>query len=52
MIVAAWVLTTVAQCLILHCLAQNVLGVHIWEMSADAAIWETTVSRQPIQLFV
>ena len=43
MIVMAWVLTTVAQCLILHCLAQGVLGVHVWEMPLDDAIWETTV---------
>ncbi|KAF9874988.1 hypothetical protein CkaCkLH20_07682 [Colletotrichum karsti] len=43
MIVAAWVLTTTAQSLILHCLTQGVLGVHIWEMSIDDAIWETTL---------
>ncbi|WQF85313.1 hypothetical protein CDEST_10327 [Colletotrichum destructivum] len=43
MIVLAWVLTTTAQCLILHCLNQGVLGVHIWEMSVDDAIWETTL---------
>jgi hypothetical protein len=44
MIVLAFVLCTAAQALILHCLANNVLGVHIWEMSLDDAIWETTVS--------
>lgn len=44
MIVGAWVLTTTAQALILTCLAQGVLGVHIWEMSVDDAIWETKVS--------
>lgn len=45
MIVAAWFMTTAAQCMILHCLAQGILGVHIWEMSLDDAIYETTVSR-------
>lgn len=43
MIVAAWVMTTAAQCMILHCLTQGILGVHIWEMSLDDAIYETTV---------
>ncbi|KAF6824287.1 hypothetical protein CMUS01_10322 [Colletotrichum musicola] len=43
MIVGAWILTTTAQSLILHCLKQGVLGVHIWEMSLDDAIWETTL---------
>ncbi|OHE96904.1 hypothetical protein CORC01_07871 [Colletotrichum orchidophilum] len=43
MILAAWLLTTFAQCLVLHCLKQGVLGVHIWEMSLEDAIWETTL---------
>ncbi|KAK0384648.1 hypothetical protein NLU13_8734 [Sarocladium strictum] len=43
MIVAAWLLTTAAQCVVLHCLRSDVLGVHIWEMSLDDAIWETTL---------
>lgn len=44
MILAAWLLTTIAQCLILLCLFHGVLGVHIWEISLEDAIWETTVS--------
>ncbi|KAH7014425.1 uncharacterized protein B0I36DRAFT_369383 [Microdochium trichocladiopsis] len=43
MLLFAWVLTTVAQCLVLSCLTNNVLGVHIWEISLDDAIWETTL---------
>ncbi|KAJ1323167.1 alpha-methylacyl-CoA racemase [Microdochium nivale] len=43
MLVLAWLMTTVAQCLVLHCLTSNVLGVHIWEISIDDAIWETTM---------
>ncbi|EXF86345.1 hypothetical protein CFIO01_00042 [Colletotrichum fioriniae PJ7] len=43
MILAAWLLTTVAQCLILLCLFHGVLGVHIWEISLEDAIWETTL---------
>lgn len=45
MIVMAWVLTTIAQSLVLSCLSHEVLGVHVWEMSLDDAIWETTVSH-------
>ncbi|KAH9883544.1 hypothetical protein F4778DRAFT_766190 [Xylariomycetidae sp. FL2044] len=43
MIVLAWMLTTTAQCLILRCLTQGILGVHIWEISLDKAIFETTL---------
>lgn len=46
MLILAWVLTTVAQCLVLRCLTNSVLGVHIWEISLDDAIWETTVSHE------
>lgn len=35
MIVAAWVLTTVAQALIITCLNEGILGTHIFEMSLE-----------------
>ncbi|KAK9416630.1 putative Integral membrane protein [Seiridium unicorne] len=43
MIIVAWVFTTAAQCMILHCVDQGILGVHIWEISSDKAIYETTL---------
>ncbi|KAI0128314.1 hypothetical protein BJ170DRAFT_323782 [Xylariales sp. AK1849] len=43
MIVAGWLFTTIAQCLILRCLTQGILGVHVWEISLDEAIYETTL---------
>lgn len=44
------IFTTVAQALILQCLRIGVLGVHVWEMSVDNAIYETTV-RGPLQCY-
>ncbi|KAL2876433.1 hypothetical protein SGCOL_008239 [Colletotrichum sp. CLE4] len=43
MILTEWLLTTVDQFLILHCLIKGVLGVHTWEIFLEDAIWEITL---------
>ncbi|KAL3584548.1 hypothetical protein FPOAC2_14328 [Fusarium poae] len=51
-ILLAYILTAAAQCLVLVCLHDSVLGVHIWEISLDDATSATTLNFVATLLFV